>query len=206
MKGWFQMIELTSVSKKIKQKTILDDINLIFNEGNAYLLEGPNGSGKTMLLRVICGLLLPSAGTVKYDTAHSFGVIIETPSFIKHETGLYNLKYLASINKKAGSEKILDTMRKLNLYEFRNDKVKTYSLGMKQRLGISQALMEDQDVLLFDEPFNALDDENYAVVMKIMDDHKKNGGIIVVAAHGLEENRRELFDTTIRVDAGKVYY
>jgi ABC-2 type transport system ATP-binding protein len=199
------MIELMSVSKEIKRKRVLDDVSVRFSEGFAYLLEGPNGSGKTMLLRMVCGLILPSSGDVKYSSNHSFGVVIETPSFMKHETGIYNLKYLASLNKKIGVKEIIDVMTRLNLYDCRNDKVKTYSLGMKQRLGICQAIMEEQDVLLLDEPFNALDDSSYSTVMEILSKHKENGGIVIIAAHGLEENKRELFDEIISVDSGKIF-
>lgn len=198
------MIELISVSKTLKRKSVLSEINLSLIDGKAYLIEGHNGSGKTMLLRMICNLILPSSGSVNCDSKHNFGVIIENPSFLKHETGLYNLKYLASINKKIETDEIIETMKKLNLYEYRNDKVKTYSLGMKQRLGICQAIMEKQDVLLLDEPFNALDDKNFAVVMEILLKHKMAGGIIVIAAHGLEASRRRLFDEIITMDMGKI--
>lgn len=198
------MIELINVNKNIKGKEVLSDINYKFKEGKIYLVTGHNGSGKTMLLRLMCGLLTPNSGEVKVSNNISYGVIIEKPSFIDRESALYNLKYLADINKKIGIEEITETLKDVNLFDKRKDKVKTFSLGMKQRLAIAQALMEDPQVLLLDEPFNALDDENYIRVLDLLKREKEKNKLIVIAAHGIIDNKEELIDEEIRLSNGKI--
>ncbi|HHW70206.1 MAG TPA: ABC transporter ATP-binding protein [Clostridiales bacterium] len=198
------MIELINVNKNIKGKEVLSDINYKFKEGKIYLVTGHNGSGKTMLLRLLCGLLTPNSGEVKVSNNISYGVIIEKPSFIDRESALYNLKYLADINKKIGIEEITETLKDVNLFDKRKDKVKTFSLGMKQRLAIAQALMEDPQVLLLDEPFNALDDENYIRVLDLLKREKEKNKLIVIAAHGIIDNKEELIDEEIRLSNGKI--
>ena len=178
------MIKITDASKNLKEKQVLKDINLELAEGECVAVTGYNGCGKTMLLRLICGLIKPTSGKVEYDKDYSFGVIIETPSFFLHETALYNLKYLAGINKKINEDVIVEYLKTFNLYEVRNKKVNSFSLGMKQRLALCQAFMEDPDAILLDEPFNALDDENLKIACENIHKQKENGKIIVIAAHG----------------------
>lgn len=125
------MIKITDASKSLKEKQVLKDINLELNEGECIAVTGYNGCGKTMLLRLICGLIKPTSGKVEYDKDYSFGVIIETPSFFLHETALYNLKYLAEINKMINEDVIVEYLKIFNLYEVRNKKVNSFSLGMK---------------------------------------------------------------------------
>ncbi|OIJ13978.1 hypothetical protein BKP37_09170 [Anaerobacillus alkalilacustris] len=199
------MIKLNKITKEIKGKTVLDNISIEFIEGNSYLLKEHNGSGKTMLLRLLCDLIKPTTGKVVREIKeYTYGIIIENPSFLENETALYNLKYLASIKKRITEQEIYDALKLLNLYDHRNDKVKTFSLGMKQRLGLCQAIMEDPDVLLLDEPFNALDDENYEVVKNILKHLKEKGKLIIIAAHGLSKEDFHLFDEIITLSAGKV--
>lgn len=195
------MIELKNVSKIIKGKTILSNINVKFEEGNVYLLQGHNGSGKTMLLRMICGFIKPSYGSVSYSTNYSYGVIIENPTFFEQETAFYNLKYLADINKKIGKEEIENWLGKFNLLEYKNKKVKSFSLGMKQRLALCQAFMENPDVLLLDEPFNALDNENLKITHQLIQEEKKSGKIIIIASHG---DYNFDYDSKVTLSEGKI--
>lgn len=168
-----------------------------------YLVEGHNGCGKTMMLRAICGLIKSDKGTIHYDKNYSFGAIIETPTFIESDTGMINLKFLANIRKEIGESQILHWMEKLNLLEYKDNKVKTYSLGMKQRLAICQALMEDPDVILLDEPFNALDEVNYLNVIEMLN-QLKPGKIIVIAAHNIEKRSLLNIDCSIKMDDGRI--
>ncbi len=132
---------------------------------------------------------------------YSYGVIIENPSFFSGETAYYNLKYLADINKKISDDEIYFYLDKLNLLNVKDKKVSTFSLGMKQRLALCQAFMEDPDVLLLDEPFNAIDDDNLEVVLKLIDDFKKKDKIIVIASHG---DVKFKFDRIIKMSNGKI--
>ena len=152
------MIKLKKVSKKILNNLVLNDINLNIEKGKIYLLLGLNGSGKTMLLRTICGLIKPTSGEIIRDKNIKYGVIIENPGFLYDETGYFNLKYLANINKTIDNDTIIKFMKKFDLYRYKDIRVKKYSLGMRQKLAIIQAIMEKPNCILLDEPFNALDD------------------------------------------------
>lgn len=197
------MIRLKEVDKNIKEKSILKSIDLEFQEGKAYLLKGHNGSGKTMLLRMLCGLIKPSKGKVQSGD-YQFGVIIENSSFLNNETAYYNLDFLASINNIINKKQIYKTLEEFNLYEHKDEKVRTFSLGMKQRLALCQAVMEDPDVLLLDEPFNALDDDNVENLLSKLTDLKKKGKILVVAAHLFSTDNNILFDQVINMNNGKI--
>lgn len=197
------MINLIDVSKQIGTKTILSNINYTFNEGECVAITGHNGCGKTMLLRMICGLISPDTGEVKRTTNYKYGVIIENPSFFENETVLYNLKFLAGLNKKIGEAQILEYLEKFSLLNMKNKKVKTLSLGMKQRLALCQALMEEPDVILLDEPFNALDDENLHIACQMIAECKKKGNIVVIAAHGTIPESCSV-DKTIKMSDGKI--
>lgn len=198
------MIRLINVSKKIKGREVLKDINVDFLEGKMYLLKGHNGCGKTMLLRMISGLISPTDGRVETEEKYDYGVLIENPVFLDNYSGLYNLTYLASIQKKISNVDIENMMKLFNLYDVKDDKVKKYSLGMKQRLGLIQAFMENQDVILLDEPFNALDEANMNIVFDYINNEKKKGKIIIVAAHALEQARVKEFDCVISMDNGRI--
>lgn len=198
------MIEIQNMSKQLKHKPVLSDITLTLKEGNIYLLKGHNGCGKTMLLRSICGLLKPDSWKIVYPEDTRFGVIIENPAFINYETGWQNLTYLASIKHLIGKEQIEEALSKVNLLDAKDKKVKTYSLGMKQRLAIAQAMMEDPQVLLLDEPFNALDTENIEAVKQILLEEKQKHKIIVVAAHMMESSLEDIFDQVFTMSDGKI--
>lgn len=196
------MIKLNAVTKKLKGKVVLDNISVTFEEGKLYLLCGHNGSGKTMLFRLLCDLLTPTSGTIE-KSEYTYGVMIETPNFVLHETARQNLKFLASIQKKIGMKEIEKSLEEVNLLDEIDIKVKNYSLGMKQRLGFCQAVMENPDVLLLDEPFNALDDEHFDLILNRILEMKKDK-IIVIAAHGFDTEKYPVFDQVITLNNGKV--
>ena len=160
-------IEIKNVWKKIGKTEVLKDINLEFNGGKIYGLKGKNGSGKTMLMRAICGLITVTKGEIivngkrlgkDISFPNSIGVLIENPSFIDNFSGYRNLKALADINHIIGEEEIKNVIKLVGLDPNNKKKFKTYSLGMKQRLGIAAAIMEKPDIILLDEPINALDE------------------------------------------------
>lgn len=189
-------IELNNVSKKIKGVTVLDKISCRFESGKIYGLKGKNGSGKTMLMRAISGLIKIRDGEIKIDGKilgkdisfpESIGVLIENPAFIDSYTGMKNLKVLADIQKRIGESEIRDVLNEVGLDYDDKRTFRKYSLGMKQRLGIAAAIMENPDIIILDEPINALDESGAKLVRKILDKHKKRGAIIIIACHDSEE-------------------
>lgn len=196
------MIKLINVNKEIKGHKVLKDISLNFEKGKIYLLKGHNGCGKTMLLRLLCSLISPTKGTVE-KSDYTYGVIIENPTFIEHESARTNLNILASLKKVIGKKEIDENLKRYNLYEHAEKKVSKFSLGMKQRLAICQATMEDPQVLLLDEPFNALDEKNLEIVVSYLKEIKKDK-LIVIAAHGIDGNIETLFDEVILMNDGNV--
>ena len=168
-------IKLISYNKKIKEDYVLKDINYTFKQGNIYGLIGKNGSGKTMLLKAMSGFLRPSNGKVivndqelylKEEFPKDMGVMIGNCEYIKDMTGKDNLKYLASLLKKIDDDRINEVIDIVNLTDEKDKLVKKYSLGMKQKLGIAQAIMEYPKILLLDEPFNGIDNESVSKIKK----------------------------------------
>jgi ABC-2 type transport system ATP-binding protein len=196
------MIKLLNVSKEIKGKKVLDNITVTFEKNKIYLIKGHNGCGKTMLLRLIGNLIRPTEGSIEKKD-YTYGVIIETPSFIEYETARTNLKILASIRKEIGMKEIELFLDKVNLLEYADTRVSKFSLGMKQRLAFCQAIMEDPDVLLLDEPFNALDKKNYSNIVEYLKNNKENK-IIIIAAHGFDQNKDSFFDEIFEMDNGSI--
>lgn len=194
------MIKFKNVSKILKNETVIDDISFTFEKGKTYLLKGHNGSGKTMLLRLICGLITPTTGLIS-KSEHSYGVIIENPTFVETETARQNLNFLASIQKKINMEQIEEALKKVNLHQFADKKVKKFSLGMKQRLAFCQAIMEDPDVLVLDEPFNALDEENFHLMIETIQQLRKDK-LIIIAAHGFDNEKHQIFDEILTLENG----
>lgn len=178
------MLQVQNVTKQLKQKVVLDDVSVTIQPNDYMVLKGHNGSGKTMLLRLLAGLIVPTTGSLSVDPEVTFGVIIEHPSFLLGESALYNLKYLAAIRGKLSTQDIEAWLKRFGLYEVRHKKVRSFSLGMKQRLAIVQALMEEPDVLLLDEPFNAIDDANLAIIFDELNHYHEQGHTIVIATHG----------------------
>lgn len=197
------MISVDRVTKRIRKRTVLSNIDLTFEKGTATLLTGPNGCGKTMVLRLLCKLIQPTEGSVSFENDDStFGVIIETPSFLPAETGLYNLHYLASIRKKIGNDTIDHYLDRFGLSDRKKEAVRKYSLGMRQRLALCQSLMEDPEIILLDEPFNAHDTKYLEIALEELETVKKKGKVIVVASHGFSMEHNTLFDRKIVMGEG----
>ncbi len=206
------VIKIKNVTKTFKNQKVLSDINLNLQKGRIYGIKGRNGSGKTMLLRVISGLVIPSSGEVYVNDKNitknntlpeNIGALIETPGFINYYSGFKNLKILASIKNKINDEKIHTTLKLLGIDDVCNKKVRTYSLGMRQRLGIAQALMEDPEILLLDEPTNALDKEGIMTLHSILKNLKESGVTIVLSSHN-KEDIDLLCDTVLEMDNGNL--
>jgi ABC-2 type transport system ATP-binding protein len=208
------MIELCSVSKTIKHNEVLKNINLTFQEGKVYGLYGPNGSGKTMLLRAIAGLIVPTSGTVVIDgmvlhkdisTTPDVGIVIESMQLLPRYSAIDNLKILASIKRTAGEIEIIRALNRVGLQDFIEMKVRKYSLGMKQRLNLAQAIFEDQKILLLDEPTNAIDEKGVELVYDILREEKEKGKIIILATHH-KEDIEVLCDQTIKLFEGEIQH
>lgn len=206
------MIYIKDLSLKIKNETILSDINLHIEKGKITGLVGRNGCGKTMLMKCITGFVKPTSGEVVFnekrigediDFPKDTGIIIETPSFIPYYSGRKNLLELASLNKKIGKKEIDKVLEKVGLYEARNKMVRKYSLGMRQRLGIAQALMEEPETLILDEPMNGLDNDCVEMIRKILSQLKEEGKTILLVSHN-KEDIRILCDEIYEMDKGKI--
>lgn len=189
-------IKIEEFNKIIKGYLVLDNINLTLESGHIYGLFGENGSGKTMLLRAICGLLKPTSGSIKIDNRtlgkdmdfpESVGAIIENPEFFDNCTGYQNLKRLANIKKIIGNTEIHRVLTEVGLDSNDRRPVRKYSLGMKKRLSIAQAIMESPQILLLDEPTNALDEAGIQIFQNIMNEEKEKGTLIVIASHNKED-------------------
>ncbi len=206
------ILELRDISKKIHGVTILQDINLVLNPGTIYGLWGKNGCGKTMLMRVMSGLIRPTKGSVCYDGKvlgkemdfpESIGLLLENPAFLNAYTGLENLKALAEIKGIIGEDKIRETLKQVGLDPDDKRKYRKYSLGMKQRLGIACAIMEEPDLILLDEPINAIDEKGAEEIKKLIVALKEKGKLIVVACHD-REDLKFLADEIIYMAEGKI--
>lgn len=198
------MLKADEITKVLKGNEVLSNISYTFENGKIYLLTGHNGCGKTMLLRALCGLITPDSGEIICDKKCNFGVVIETPKFMENETGYFNLCYLASIRNIINKDTIKENIKLFDLDNVKNKKVKTYSLGMKQRLGLCQAVMEDPDIILLDEPFNAIDEENLNRIYEILNGFREKNKIIIIASHGIVDRNKLMIDETIVMDKGKI--
>ena len=206
------MIQIIDLNLNIKGHQILSDVNITMREGMIYGLTGNNGSGKTMLMKCVCGLVKPTSGVVMVnnevigkdmDYIKDVGIIIENPGFIPYYSGMKNLRLLAEISGKADKAKIRKGMEMCGLDPDLKLPVKKYSLGMRQRLGIAQAIMEDQSVLILDEPMNGLDKEGAAAVRELLLQRKEEGRLIILASHN-REDIDILCDEVFEVEKGRV--
>lgn len=205
-------VEVTNVSKKYKDKMLVDNVSFEVKKGEILGIVGLNGSGKTVILKCICGLMEYSSGTIKVNDKiigkeceypKNMGVIIETPGFLPYYSGIKNLEYLASLKKKIGKQEIKDVLVKVGLGGEEKKLVAKYSLGMKQRLGIAQAIMEDPEFLILDEPMNGLDKEGIAEVRRLLLEMKEAGKTMIITSHN-EEDIKVLCDKVIEMDKGKL--
>lgn len=205
-------IEIEHVTKKFKEDTVLFDINVSMEQGKVYGFSGNNGSGKTVLMKCICGFLPVTEGTIRVngraigkeiDFPQDIGVIIETPGFLTNLTGMRNLEILAALRGNIGRKEIVDAIKKAGLDPALKKSVSKYSLGMRQRLGIAQAIMEDPEFLILDEPFNGLDKHGVADIRKLLLDLKAQGKTIILASHN-SEDIRILCDKVYEMDGGRM--
>ena len=203
-------IELIHVTKKFGQELVLKEVNLTLEQGRVYGIVGNNGSGKTVLMKCICGFLIPTTGLIQVfgssigqdvDFPESLGVIIETPGFLTNLTGRKNLEILAGMRRKIGPAEILQVLEKVGLDPTLKKPVANYSLGMRQRLGIAQAIMEDPKLLILDEPTNGLDKHGVGEIRKLLLELKEEGKTILLASHN-EEDIRILCDEVYEMDGG----
>lgn len=203
---------LDSVEKTMNGIQVLDHISYEFVDGKIYGVVGKNGSGKTMLLRMISGLIKPTNGAIFVDEKQlwkdmdfppELGILIEKPQFIDFLTGYENLKLIADIKGIVAKQEISDYMRLFSLEPNSKKMIKKYSLGMKQKIGIIQAIMEKPKLLILDEPFNALDAESVGVLREMIVELKKRGTIIVLTSHH-KEDIFDLCDEILHIESGKL--
>lgn len=206
-----EFICLEQITKEIKGIPVLKNINLKFKTGTIYGLHGINGSGKTMLLRMIAGLIRPTEGKVlldgkllhkEMDFPQSMGVVIENPDFWHNYTGLQVLRTLSAIKKTASEQDMHTALVRVGLSPRDGRIVRKYSLGMKQRLGIAQAIMEKPDILLLDEPTNALDKEGVAQIQRILKEEAQRGAVVILASHNTAD--LQVCDVLIEMEQGTV--
>lgn len=206
------VIDIRNITVRYDTNEVLKDVSLVCEPGKIYGLVGRNGSGKTVLLKSICGLVVPTSGEVcvwgkilgkNIDFPDDIGFIIESPGFLLHESGLNNLKHLASICGKIGIDEIRKSMYTVGLDPDLKRQVGKYSMGMRQRLGIAQAIMEAPKLLILDEPMNGLDNHGVEHIRSILLSLKKNGVTIVLASH-FKEDIDYLCDEVYQMDSGHI--
>lgn len=205
-------IQIKNLSKSFKGITILDNVSIEFESGKIYGLIGRNGSGKSVFLKLLCNFYVPTSGEILYDGLNinekniflpDTRALIEKPSFLPDLSGFDNLKLLASIQGKIGDKEINESLKKVNLFDDKDKKYKIYSLGMKQKLGIAQVLMEDTKVMILDEPFNGIEEKTADKLRNILKEEVKKDKIIIIASH-IKEDVFELADVVYKFDDGKV--
>lgn len=205
-------IEVNRASKTIKKVQVFEDVCLRLESGTVYGIEGPNGSGKTMLMRAILGLIHLDSGNIlvdgmrigaDLDFAPDAGVLIESPSFLPGKTGRDNLLYLVRIKNAVGEAEVDAALEKVGLADARGKKYRQYSLGMRQRLGIAGAIVEKPKLVVLDEPANALDESGINMAVKVVAEQKARGALVIVSCHSAELLSR-MVDVRIRMAEGRV--
>lgn len=205
-------LEVEEINKKIGVDDVLCEISLSMEKGKIYGLQGKNGCGKPMLMRVICGLVLPTSGRILIDGEElgkelsfpeSIGVFIEKPGFLDAYSGFQNLSMLASIKKKIGGREIKQTLKRVGLEDVMHKKYKKYSLGMKQKLGIAAVIMEQPDIVILDEPANALDEKSEQRLWQIVKEEKERGALVIISCH-TSEVLEEISDEIFKMDQGQI--
>lgn len=206
------MIQLQNVTKRIKENTVLDNVSYTFKSGFVYGLYGQNGSGKTMLLRAISGLMNLDSGSIfidgeklhdKIEFPPETGIVIENMELLPECSAKRNLQMLAKIKNIADEKDIIFSLERVGLDPDSDKKVKKFSLGMKQRLNIAQAIFENQKIILLDEPTNALDEDAVQLIYKIIREEKSRGATIIVATHH-KEDLKEVCDVILKIAEGKI--
>lgn len=205
-------IEIKNLTKVLGGNTVVDNVNITMESGTVYGLCGYNGCGKTMLMRLIAGLIIPTKGSVSYDGKTlgkqldfppSIGILIENPAFLDSRSGFDNLKLLASIKGKVDNKVIADSIRKVGLDPDDKKKFRKYSLGMKQRLGIASAIMESPDLIILDEPTNALDSNGVELTQKLIRKECERGALVIMTCHD-REILENVCDVIYTIEHGKI--
>lgn len=203
-------IEVQNVVKRFRDQVVLKNVSISFEKGKIHGIVGRNGSGKTVLFKCICGLMHPEEGVIlvngkragrDVDMPEDIGAIIEAPGFLPNYSGYKNLRFLANIRRKIGKEEILNVLRTVGLDPESRKHVGKYSLGMRQRLGIAQAIMEDPEILILDEPMNGLDNAGVQDIRALLLELKAQGKTILLASHN-HEDIAALCDTVHEMDGG----
>lgn len=206
------VIEVRGVSKHFKRLPVLTDVDLDIDAGSCTAIQGPNGSGKSVLFKIICGFVRPDSGHVRIDPAYlspgqtfpqAFGVVIDRPGYLANATGRENLQALAGIRNLIGDAEIDEALTRVGLDPDLTQRVGHYSLGMKQKLALAQAFMEHQQVLLLDEPFNALDESSVALVRQLLHEFLTEGRTILFTSHN-QADVDALATRRFRIDAGRL--
>ena len=204
------MVEIKQVTKKFTETTALDQISLEFEEGKIHGIIGRNGSGKTVLLKCICGFMKPTEGEILVQgkkvvsgKKQNIGIIIEVPGFIEQKSGLKNLEYLYELNHSKNREYLKEVIKRVGLDPDSKKAVGKYSMGMKQRLAIAQAIMDDPPLILLDEPMNGLDNQGVEDIRKVLMDLREQGKTIILASHS-KEDIAILCDSVTELDHGKI--
>lgn len=205
-------IEIKNLTKIIKNKRILNNINLTLESGNIIGFYGRNGSGKTMLFRAISTFIYPTKGDILIDgksiinenyDLRNIGILLEDPGFYPHLTGYENLELLYTINHKKNKDNIIKWIKRIGLEDVKDKKYREYSLGMKQKLRILQAIIENQKIIILDEPTNALDENSIIIVRDIIKELKKEDKLILIASHN-KEDLNILCDKVYKMEEGNV--
>ena len=203
-------IEVQNVVKRFRDQVVLKNVSISFEKGQIHGIVGRNGSGKTVLFKCICGLMHPEEGVIlvngkrvgrDVDMPENIGAIIEAPGFLPNYSGYKNLRFLANIRRKIGKEEILNVLKTVGLDPESRKHVGKYSLGMRQRLGIAQAIMEDPEFLILDEPMNGLDNAGVQDIRALLLELKAQGKTILLASHN-HEDIAALCDTVHEMDGG----
>lgn len=206
-------IEVQNVVKRFRDQVVLKNVSISFEKGQIHGIVGRNGSGKTVLFKCICGLMHPEEGVILVngkrvgrdvdmpEDIEDIGAIIEAPGFLPNYSGYKNLRFLANIRRKIGKEEILSVLKTVGLDPESRKHVGKYSLGMRQRLGIAQAIMEDPEILILDEPMNGLDNAGVQDIRALLLELKAQGKTILLASHN-HEDIAALCDTVHEMDGG----
>lgn len=205
-------IIIKNLSKTFKNNKVITNVNLTFESGKIYGLYGRNGSGKSVFLKLLCGFYFPTSGTILFDGVNyneqldypkDLRALIEKPSFFPELTGFENLKMLADIQNIIGEDEILSSLELVNLLEEKDKKYSKYSLGMKQKLGIAQAIMENPKIIILDEPFNGIEEKTVEKLIKYFIDEKNKDKLIIISTH-IKEDLEKLADTIYYFDEGNI--
>lgn len=206
------MIEIKNITKSYDERKILDDVSINFEEGKIYGIIGQNGSGKSVLLKVMSGFINPDQGTIIYDGKDinkeetfpdNTGVLLDNSGFVPNLTGFDNLKLLATINKKIDDNEIIEELKNVNLLEEKDKKYYKYSLGMRKKLGICQAIMEHQKYVILDEPFSGIDKGSLAMIYDYLKKIKSEGRTLIISTH-TSDRAKDLYDEIYELEEGKL--